>query len=264
MQCDIGDWLWGAALLCAGFGAGASSCGSSGKSAGDEFCQQWATDFCNEPYACTPTDMRGSDFLGGIAGAMRLGVEPELLTPPPNGTTALVNCSGGVHVNTAAEPPATTSFRPSLATNSTRPPTSASATRSAPRPAAPARVGRPARVDDRRGWHDQFGRPSGSGGTTGSGGTGGGRVGQAAELGLRNRRALWRQPDRHLDADVGVPEHRGAHAGGPTGHLRPGHRELGERQRLGHCDLQRQSLLPSRRPSRRSSRTSSPCPARTV
>jgi hypothetical protein len=92
------------AALCAGFGVGASSCGGSGNSAGDQFCQQWATDFCNELYACTPTDMRGSDFLGGTSQAQCVSLwSQSCSTPPPKGTVALVNCSGGVHVNTAAE-----------------------------------------------------------------------------------------------------------------------------------------------------------------
>jgi hypothetical protein len=93
-----------AAALCAGFGAGASSCGGDGNSAGDQFCHQWATDFCNELYACTPTNMRGSDFVGGTSQAQCVSLwSQSCSTPPPQGTATLVNCSGGVHVNTAAE-----------------------------------------------------------------------------------------------------------------------------------------------------------------
>src|SRR6185437_9719889 len=91
------------AALCVGFGVGASSCGG-GNSAADQFCQQWATDFCAELYACTPTDMRGSDFLGGSSQAQCVsGWSQSCSTPPPAGSVTLVNCSGGTHVNTAAE-----------------------------------------------------------------------------------------------------------------------------------------------------------------
>jgi hypothetical protein len=91
------------AALCVGFGAGASSCGG-GNSAGEQFCHQWATDFCNELYACTPTDMRGSYFLGGTSQAQCVSLwSQSCSTTPPQGTQTLVNCSGGVHVNTAAE-----------------------------------------------------------------------------------------------------------------------------------------------------------------
>ncbi len=93
----------GSVLLCAGIGAGASSCGG-GTSAGTEFCQQWATDFCNELYACTPVAMRGSGFLGGTSQAQCTSAWSQSCSePPPQGETPLINCSGGVHVNTAAQ-----------------------------------------------------------------------------------------------------------------------------------------------------------------
>ncbi len=48
--------------------------------------------------------MRGSDFLGGTSQAQCVSLwSQSCSTPPPQGTVALVNCSGGVHVNTAAE-----------------------------------------------------------------------------------------------------------------------------------------------------------------
>ncbi len=94
----------GSALLCAGVGAGASSCGGGGTSAGGEFCQQWATAFCNELYACTPANMRGSGFLGGTSQAQCTSIWSQSCSePPPQGQTTLINCSGGVHVNTAAQ-----------------------------------------------------------------------------------------------------------------------------------------------------------------
>jgi hypothetical protein len=82
----------------------ASSCGGGGSSPGGEFCQSWATAFCQKLYDCTPVDQRGADFLGGPSQATCVqGWAATCSNPQQNGQTFDVNCSGGVHVNSAAK-----------------------------------------------------------------------------------------------------------------------------------------------------------------
>jgi hypothetical protein len=93
----------GALLALAAAGFAAASCGG-GSSAGAQFCQQWATEFCQRLYDCTPVDQRGTNFAGGSSQSQCVqGWTATCADPPPSGETFDVNCSGGVHVNTAAE-----------------------------------------------------------------------------------------------------------------------------------------------------------------
>jgi hypothetical protein len=81
-----------------------ADCGGGSASPGAQFCQSWASAFCQKLYACTPADMRGADFLGGSSEAQCTEIWNQscVATPPP-GTTFDVNCSGGAQVNAAAK-----------------------------------------------------------------------------------------------------------------------------------------------------------------
>jgi hypothetical protein len=84
--------------------AGLLSCGGGSSSPGADFCNSWASAFCQKLYACTPADQRGADFLGGSSEAQcTQGWAATCTNPQQNGQTFDVNCSGGVHVNTAAK-----------------------------------------------------------------------------------------------------------------------------------------------------------------
>lgn len=88
--------LVGLAGLVAGCGGGASP--------GAQFCQAWASAFCQKLYACTPVDMRGADFLGGSSQSQCTQIwNQTCATAPPAGTTFDVNCSGGAQVNPTAK-----------------------------------------------------------------------------------------------------------------------------------------------------------------
>ena len=95
----------GCAGLVSSVGSGIGlSCGGGGRAAGEQFCQQWAAAFCQRLYACTPVDQRGSGLPGRVVRiAMHSGLERHLRQSASTGQTFDVNCSGGVHVNTAAK-----------------------------------------------------------------------------------------------------------------------------------------------------------------
>jgi len=91
------------ALLLGLSAGGLSSCGG-GSTPQEDFCQSWAAAFCKKLYDCTPVDQRGADFLGGSSEAQcTQGWDAVCIQPQQNGQTFDVNCSGGVHVNTAAK-----------------------------------------------------------------------------------------------------------------------------------------------------------------
>ncbi len=80
------------------------SCGSSSSSPGSQFCQSWASAFCQKLYACTPVDQRDANFLGGSSQSQCTSIWTQTCAdPPPQGATFDVNCSGGAHVDTAAK-----------------------------------------------------------------------------------------------------------------------------------------------------------------
>jgi hypothetical protein len=86
-----------------GLMAGAWSCGGGSSSPGSEFCQSWATGFCQKLYDCTPADQRGADFLGGPSQSTCVQGWAATCSNPQNGQSFDVNCSNGAHVNTAAK-----------------------------------------------------------------------------------------------------------------------------------------------------------------
>jgi hypothetical protein len=88
----------------AGLAGLVADCGGGGASPGAQFCQSWASAFCQKLYACTPADMRGADFLGGSSEAQCTAIwKQSCAATPPAGTTFDVNCSGGAQVNVAAK-----------------------------------------------------------------------------------------------------------------------------------------------------------------
>ncbi|HXJ20232.1 MAG TPA: hypothetical protein VMT03_08365 [Polyangia bacterium] len=83
--------------------AGVSSCGGSSSSPGAEFCQSWATAFCQKLYDCTPSDQRGSDFLGGPSQSVCVQGWAATCSNPQSGQSFDVDCSGAAQVNAAAK-----------------------------------------------------------------------------------------------------------------------------------------------------------------
>jgi hypothetical protein len=82
--------------------AGALSCGGGSSGAGGQFCQSWASAYCAKLYACTTAADRGP-FSGSSQSQCVQIWDATCADPPPSGETFDVNCSGGVHVNTAAK-----------------------------------------------------------------------------------------------------------------------------------------------------------------
>ena len=94
---------WGIVVGLAGLAGLVADCGG-GASPGAQFCQSWASAFCQKLYACTPADMRGADFLGGSSEAQCTTIwNQTCAATPPAGTSFDVNCSGGAQVNAAAK-----------------------------------------------------------------------------------------------------------------------------------------------------------------
>jgi hypothetical protein len=82
--------------------AGALACGGGSSGAGGQFCHSWATAYCEKVYACTTAADRSP--LVGTSQAQCVQIwDAACADPPPSGETFDVNCSGGVHVNTAAK-----------------------------------------------------------------------------------------------------------------------------------------------------------------
>jgi hypothetical protein len=97
-----GAWSVGSVVGLAGLVA--AGCGGGSTSPGAQFCQSWASAFCQKLYACTPANMRGADFLGGSSESQCTSLwDQTCAAPAPAGTTFDVNCSGGARVNTAAK-----------------------------------------------------------------------------------------------------------------------------------------------------------------
>ncbi len=95
---------WGIVVGVAGLAGLVADCGGGSASPGAQFCQSWASAFCQKLYACTPADMRGADFLGGSSEAQCTSIwNQSCAAAPPAGTTFDVNCSGGAQVNAAAK-----------------------------------------------------------------------------------------------------------------------------------------------------------------
>ncbi|HVZ86773.1 MAG TPA: hypothetical protein VHG72_07380 [Polyangia bacterium] len=89
-------------ILAAGL---ASSCGGGGSGGeGATFCQKWADAFCQKAYACTTAADRGTNGLYGNSQAQCAQIwNATCITTPPDGETFDINCTGGAHVNSAAE-----------------------------------------------------------------------------------------------------------------------------------------------------------------
>jgi hypothetical protein len=94
---------WGIVVGLASLAGLIADCGG-GASPGAQFCQSWASAFCQKVYACTPADMRGTDFLGGSSESQCTSIwNQSCAAAPPADTTFDVNCSGGAQVNAAAK-----------------------------------------------------------------------------------------------------------------------------------------------------------------
>lgn len=79
-----------------GLGVGGGSgvgCGGGGSSPAADFCQSWATAFCQKLIACDPGNVQGtqSQCVASFAQLCSQG--------PPAGTTFDVDCAGGAHVD---------------------------------------------------------------------------------------------------------------------------------------------------------------------
>ncbi len=70
-----------------------AGCGGGGSSPASDFCQSWATAFCQKLISCDPGQVGGSQAqcVASFAQTCSQG--------PPPGTTFDVNCSGGAHVD---------------------------------------------------------------------------------------------------------------------------------------------------------------------
>ena len=96
-------FVWVAGSFLGLVAAGASSCGGGGSSPGAEFCQSWATAFCQKLYEC-PVDASGQDLTGGESQAQCTQAYAALCSSPQqNGQIFDVNCSGSAHVDSAAK-----------------------------------------------------------------------------------------------------------------------------------------------------------------
>lgn len=88
-------------ILAAGL---ANACGGGSGGAGADFCQKWADAFCQKAYSCTTAADRATNGLLGSSQAQCVQIWDATCTMnQPDGETFDVNCSGGAHVNSAAE-----------------------------------------------------------------------------------------------------------------------------------------------------------------